>query len=170
MFENIFNRKKETSSVLEVDNYKVLLKEKNIVDKNKTNENEFKSLLADVINSPELHIYDKKGDVVSGYGFDTVRDIVSREINGDGDKIKKIKEALSQNRFSYTRVHQFLSLLDSLDNSTLKDKLKNDYFSLEKKYLPSENKSIQYVELDMNEKKEFMDGLDKIAIELYNKL
>ena len=77
---------------------------------------------------------------------------------------------MSQNRFSYTRVHQFLSLLDSLDNSTLKDKLKNDYFSLEKKYLPSENKSIQYVELDMNEKKEFMDGLDKIAIELYNKL
>ena len=161
MFENFFNRKKE-KPFLSVADYNVFLNEKKVEQSN----DEIKSLLEKIINSPEVYIENLKGQKLIGNDFDTAREIIWRNLNSDNNEMKKIEEALNQNKLSYNRVSQLLLILDLAKDKLIKvDDLKKKLSSLIAKV---DNK--KYSNMALDEKEFFMNKVDEIATHLYDRL
>ncbi|MCK9438608.1 MAG: hypothetical protein WCY43_00370 [Patescibacteria group bacterium] len=161
MFENFFNKKKE-KPFLSVADYNVFLNEKKVEQSN----DEIKSLLEKIINSPEVYIENLKGQKLIGNDFDTAREIIWRNLNSDNNEMKKIEEALNQNKLSYNRVSQLLLILDLAKDKLIKvDDLKKKLSSLIAKV---DNK--KYSNMALDEKEFFMNKVDEIATHLYDRL
>jgi hypothetical protein len=161
MFENFFNRKKE-KPFLSVADYNVFLNEKKVEQSN----DEIKSLLEKVINSPEIYIENLKGQKLIGSDFDTAREIIWRNLNSDNNEMKKIEEALNQNKLSYNRVSQLSLILDLAEDKLIKvDDLKEKLSFLIAKV---DNK--KYSNMILNDKESFMKEVDEIATHLYDRL
>lgn len=161
MFENFFNRKKE-KPFLSVADYNVFLNEKKVEQSN----DEIKSLLEKVINSPEIYIENLKGQKLIGSDFDTAREIIWRNLNSDNNEMKKIEEALNQNKLSYNRVSQLSLILDLAEDKLIKvNDLKEELSTLIAKV---DNK--KYSNMTLDEKEFFMNKVDEIATHLYDRL
>lgn len=161
MFENFFNKKKE-KPFLSVADYNVFLNEKKVEQSN----DEIKSLLEKIINSPEVYIENLKGQKLIGNDFDTAREIIWRNLNSDNNEMKKIEEALNQNKLSYNRVSQLSLILDLAEDKLIKvDDLKKKLSSLIAKV---DNK--KYSNMALDEKEFFMNKVDEIATHLYDRL
>lgn len=166
MFKEFFNfnkkKEKKEKPFLKVANYNVFLKERNI----KSNDSEIKSLLDKVINSPEFYIENSEGKKLVGQEFDAAREIIWRNLGHDNSEMKKIEEALNQNRLSYNRSSQLSLILDlakeqSIEVEDLKVRLRTLISNIDNK---------KYSELSIDKKEEFMVEIDKIATELYNRI
>jgi len=172
MFENFFSKKKE-EPFLSISGYKFFFNEKKIVEcKNVDSVEDIKPLLADIINSPEFYIVNAKGEDVIGGDFDKVREIIWNNSNNNNDeKIKKIKDAFSQNKLSYSRIHQLSTVLDETEKMNIEvGDLKTKLNQLEKERTPGYDKNMQYSMMEISEKKDFMKKIDEIAVELYERL
>ncbi len=163
MFENFFSKKKE-KPFLSVANFNIFLKEKKT--KSEKNDNELKSLLEKIINSPEFYIEDSQGKKLFGQEFDSAREIIWKNLGRDNNEMIKIEEALNQNKLSYNRVSQ-LSLVVELarEKSINVDDLAEKLSSLVKNV-----DSKKYSESTLEEKESFMIEVDKIASNLYDRL
>lgn len=174
--KNVIESNKSASSVvkIEIGGYNFFLEDVFLVDPVDPNENDAKSALAEMINSPKLYIKSKDGKDAIGADFDFARNTFyekfSEDKNPSESDVEKIRQALGQNKLSYTRAHQLLFIADQIDDQEIKSSIKNKYMALEDEYLPGENKSKDYAELDIDKKNKFMEALDNLAIEFYNKI
>lgn len=163
MFEKFFSKKKE-KPFLSVANFNIFLNEKNT--KNEKNENELKGLLEKIINSPEFYIENSQGKKLVGQEFDSAREIIWKNLNRDNKEMRKIEEALNQNKLSYNRTSQ-LSLVIELAREK---SINVDDLAERLSFLVKNIDSKKYSELTLEKKESFMTEIDKMASNLYDRL